>query len=345
MECNVVFAGDRDGWLKARAEDAASISGSEAAAVLGVSPFASEWDVWRQKRGEAPAFSGNEATRRGSRWEGVVLEEYADAADAKVVTPGALVGRSSATHVLLAHREHAWLRQSPDAFAERNGELGQVEAKTARRGGDWSPEPGVVIERWDDSFAALIPSHIAVQAYVQLEVTGLPWNDVCALVPTGGWLGVRWVRVMRDAETQAALVERLGAWRERHLVAGEEPAVDGSDACTAHLASRFPRDEKLVRGATDDEAAMMRELHACRASKDAAEERAKALCNELIASAAGAKLTFPGGAKAPYGQPQKCGGGARIDADALRSQFPDVAAAVTRQTAPSMTFRTYRMEG
>ena len=335
----------REAWAAAR-RDPTTLGASEVAAALGVHPHMEAWALWEIKRTQREperAANAEAVLQRGHRWEAAVLAEYEDASGCRVVAPSELLA-PGAQLVTLARRDTPWLRESPDAFATdaRTGELGHVEAKTALYRDAWSPEQGVLIERWDDGCETLLPPHYAVQAYVQLAVTSLPWNDVCALVPHGGWLAVRWVRLLRDEDTQGQIVEAAEAWRARHLLGDEPPPVDGSRPCNRFLARAFqPRDARV---ATSDEAAKLRELAAVRAQRKALEARADVLANELVAAAEGARLMFSSDAGAPYGQPQASAGRTTVDVARLRKEFPDAFARCSRVGAPSVSFNTYRFE-
>lgn len=346
MPLTVDFYGDRTSWLAAR-RDPFSIGASEAAAALGVSPYMDPWAFWELKQGHAEARDEREEVvlSRGSRWEPVVLAEYADASGAKIVEPGAHFGRKG-TIVTLSNTAFPWLRESPDAFViDRYGVLGHAEAKTAMDRDAWTSERGMVIDRWSDGCENLMPPYYAVQAYVQLAVTDLPWNDVCALVPSNGWLEVRWLRLMRDNDTQDAIVESLGAWREKHLIGGDPPDVDGSSACNRYLARRMNVPQKRAsRVATPEEAAAMREVAALRAQTKAAEERVKALTNSLVVSAGESVVRISDDKKGPYGQAEPNAGRTTIDSKRLKDEFPDAYAACKRTSAPSVSFATYRFE-
>jgi predicted phage-related endonuclease len=294
----------REAWLAARlAPDTAGAS--DAAVMLGVSPYATPWAFWESKRRTADEKRVDVLTR-GHRWESAVLAEYEDESGCQLVSVEQACG---APIVTIAHPDTPWLRQTPDSFAidPRLG-LGQPEAKTAMHAHMWSPERGIVIDRWEDRFAELVPAHYAVQGYIQLHSSMLPWVDLCALVLGGGWLQVRWVRLLRDLETQAALVAALTEWRERHLLGGEPPPVDGSDACNHYLARTTPLLEfKPKRVATDDERTMMERLALVRARSKADEAEGELLRNRLVVAANGCRLLV-GHPAGPYGQAQATGG-------------------------------------
>jgi predicted phage-related endonuclease len=334
----------RAAWLASRA-DRRVIGASEAAMALGVSPYGTAWSLWESKQGPTAEKRGDQL-QRGQRWESAVLAEYEDESGREVLTPSTAVQLDGGI-VVLANRRVPWLRETPDAFAiDRRGELGQVEAKTAVQAHVWSPEPGIVIERWDDAHASLIPPHIAIQGYVQLIVTDLPWVDVCALVPRGRWLTLRYVRLERDVDTQQQLESALTEWRERHLLHGEPPAVDGSEACNHYLARAFPSASgarKPQRGAAPDELARMVELAEVRQQIKALEARADLLRNELLQRAEGHKLTV-GFKTGPYGQTEISAGRLSVDLEGLRREAPELVARHEHRGAPSAAFKLYRFD-
>jgi predicted phage-related endonuclease len=340
-------------WLAARSQPD-TIGASEAAIALGVSPYGTPWTLWERKR-TTQADTGSEVMQRGNRWESAVLAEYEDASGNAVCAAGDPLGMGALISpptggriVMLESARLPWLRQTPDAFArDRSGELGQVEAKTAMQARDWTPEPGLVIESWRDDYADLVPAHYAVQGYVQLIVSGLPWVDLCALVPRGMWLAVRYVRLQRDPETMDALELALTEWRQRHLVNGEPPELDGSDACNRYLAGKFASangKNRPERTASAEERELMAQLNAVRQLAKHSKERGDVLRNALLASAEGLRLRAGLSQRDPYGQPQATGGGAYVDMDALRREAPELVARHTKQKQQGATFRTYRFD-
>jgi predicted phage-related endonuclease len=331
---------DRAAWLAGRS-DPTAIGASEAAAVLGIHPQLDAWTLYDRKVNGVSAASTSAVLGRGQRWESVVLAEYADASGSRVQEPGAYFGKAGYI-VTVANDAFPWLRSSPDAFAWQDGVLGHVEAKTAMHREGWSPDGGIVIDRWADEAAALVPPHYAIQAYVQLAVTDMPWNDICALVPFGGWLAVRWVRVMRDAETQGQIVEALSEWRDRHLVAKEPPSIDGTESCNRWLARKFER--RAERPASVEERAMIERVASLRAEGKKISEEVKNIANALVSACEGSRLTF-GGKGSPYGQPQYTKGRTTVDAKVLAEKFPEAHAACLKVGAPSVSFKTYGFKG
>ena len=69
------------------AERAKGIGSSDAAAVMGLSPFLTPYELWMQKTGRSEGFAGNEATKRGDILEPAILEMVAVEIEQKVVQP------------------------------------------------------------------------------------------------------------------------------------------------------------------------------------------------------------------------------------------------------------------
>jgi predicted phage-related endonuclease len=326
---------DRAAWLASR--DPLSIGASEAAMALGISPYGSPFDLWERKRGVILPDSPQLA--RGRKWEARVIEDYAQEADVQVIDPAIHLGGKPGI-VTMLHGDFPWLRCSPDAFSRSNGILGGVEAKTSTDPGAWTPEAGTVIEAWSDDYASLIPAHYAVQVYVSLEISGLPYWDLCAMVPSAGWLEVRWVRIMRDPGTQFQMTLALAKWQELHLVRGTPPPTDGSGACNRHLSAAFTK--RPARESTGEELAMLMEFAAIKGQIKALEERSDLLKNQLIQVADGSRLNANSAKGSPYGQPQFNAGKKGIDTEKLASEFPEAFDACQKKGAPFTTFNLYK---
>ena len=63
----------REAWLEARR---GSLGGSDAAAVLGVNPYASPYSLWAEKTGRVPEKPDNEAMRLGRDLEDYVVRRW-----------------------------------------------------------------------------------------------------------------------------------------------------------------------------------------------------------------------------------------------------------------------------
>lgn len=99
----IVRGATREEWLRARRE---GIGSSEAGAVLGVSHFATPWEVWDAKV-NGTAVAENAAMRMGHKLEGVVAELFEE-------RTGLEVDPRSAGDWLAVDEARPWLRVSPD---------------------------------------------------------------------------------------------------------------------------------------------------------------------------------------------------------------------------------------
>jgi hypothetical protein len=338
---------DEPAWL---AERQAHIGGTDAAAILGLSPWAGPWDVFSSKRhGTQQERSPEELVKlaEGRRWERHVLEEY------MLERPAVqLLDQPGILHV--THAAHPWASASPDALGTEfpSGVMGGVEAKAYGDPDQWNGERVIVHAPPLEEGVWPIPVHVAVQVLWYLEVTGLPWWDVAVLLPRQRRMPeCRVYRVYSDAARQRELLERVGEWRERHLVAGVEPTIDGSEACLRHVVGKYdPDPDKPVRAATEEEAALVAAYASLgRQIQDREASRAQ-VRNELLAAiGAGYGLTFPG----PDGKPAKAlairaKGRTTISVSDVEKSAPDIFTALkerglVKHGEPSTSIRTYNL--
>jgi len=280
---------DRDSWLAGRKAGEHRIGASTVAAVLGVSPWRSPWEVFSAAQGvpENTARNDRDLTR-GQRWEGFVRELYAEKTGAELAWP------YETDDVIVYRHDLPWLAVSPDHYVIRDGEKGGLEIKTDQdaRGAKWG-EDGTVIEAWGPESAKVCPPHYALQVYGCLAVTGLPWWDLVVLL--GGY-EIRVIRIMRDEKTQAALVRKVGAWRQRHLIEEKLPIIDGSGACRRHLGKGGHNGER--RSASDEEESLVAELARLQSEEKTMKRRISLLRNQIMGSMDGFYgLLLDGGAR------------------------------------------------
>jgi len=222
-----VFA-SRDEHMAARDAGEYRIGASTVPEILGTSSYGSPWDVFLRKR--HPQYVTRRetaATRRGQAMEGVVIAEYAEETGAELLWPAPPKGA-----VIVRGEAQPWLAVSPDHFVRHEGVIGGLEVKNYSNPDAWG-ETGTVIERYVAQAVEVIPAHVLTQVYASLAATGLPWWDVAVLF-IQQW-ELRTFRVLADEKLQGRLMETIEAWRERHLVQGIEPPVDGTSGCTKGL--------------------------------------------------------------------------------------------------------------
>lgn len=135
------------------------IGGSEIAAVMGLSPFATPLDIWRAKVLGQNDVEETPAMRAGKRFEPHVLAAYA-----RTLPEGSRVWTPERT-------VDGYRRCTPDALAEANGWQRVVEAKTTIMGREWG-----------DEGTDEVPLHYAVQGTWYMDLLGLEEADYPVII-------------------------------------------------------------------------------------------------------------------------------------------------------------------
>lgn len=183
MNAQLKLLDDRAAWLEARRH---GVGGSDAGAIVGVSPWSTPLDVYNSKV-EPPEDHDNAAMEWGRRIEPIVRQAYSDK-----------TGRTVQTPAMLQHPQHAWMLANLDGIADGGRVL---EIKTARTGKGWGEEGSDQIP---------LPYLIQVQHY--MAVTALPVADVAVLI---GGSDFRLYEVPADADLQAGLIASEAAFWQR----------------------------------------------------------------------------------------------------------------------------------
>ena len=212
-------------WLAERAKD---VTSTQVAALFGVSPYLTEFELWHQKRnGIVEAFEENNRTRWGNRLEETIAKGFAEEAGlATLHRPGVYLRR-------VGQRIGA----SFDFFALCQGELCIIECKNVD---SWEHK-----ENWLDTEA---PGHIELQVQTQLLLSGYRRAFIVALV--GGNNLVVHEREP-DAEVQAAIVEKVTAFWSS-VDAGIEPKPDFVRDAERVLAMNSRSDDAVWLDAEND---------------------------------------------------------------------------------------------
>lgn len=207
---------ERQQWLATRRT---GIGGSDAAAILGLSPWRSQMDVWLDKRGLAEERRDPDADfllDLGLLMEPVLTDLYRRETH-RETHPGTLV----------RHKDAPILLGTPDRIC--NDELRGVELKTENQFTDNFGEPNT----------DQIPDHYLIQVAHYMAITELPVWDVAVL---HGGTRFAVYTVERDLELETQMVERLLAWWQQHIVRGVPPDVDNSNAWRVYLHKKYPHE-------------------------------------------------------------------------------------------------------
>ena len=201
----------REEWLNARRE--CGIGASEAAAVVGVSPWMTPMELWRLKVGAAQAkdLSGSAAVSRGVRMEPVLRDLYA------AMHPHYTVDYHA--YDILYQEDRPWLFATLDGeVSDDQGRRGILEIKTS------SPNGKIGWAKWDGR----IPDNYLTQILHQMLATGYEFVDLMAsLENMDGDLSIRTYHFERaeQADNMAWLLEREEDFYKNHVLTGTPPAA------------------------------------------------------------------------------------------------------------------------
>ena len=172
---------DHNSWIQFRANR--GIGGSEAAAIVGESPWMTSRDLWEIKCGlkGRTDLSDNPLIEQGHRMEGAIRELY------KSYHPDYKVTYHQ--YDLLYQSERPWLFATLDGeITDENGRKGILECKTS------SPQSKVDWDKWYFQ----IPKPYMIQILHQLLATGWEFVDLIAcLINKEGDFVVRTYRFER----------------------------------------------------------------------------------------------------------------------------------------------------
>jgi len=198
-------------WLENRRD---GIGGSDVAAILGMSPWRSPYQVWADKTGQLPINdAGNEFTHWGDIMEPILATEF-------VAATGKKVYRQNKT---FCHPKYDFLRANIDR--DIAGEPGFLEIKTAMefKSSEWV----------DDEVPA--PYLLQVQHY--MNVLDRPYCYFATLVGGHHFLIKK---IDRDQQVIDQVQPILVDWWQKHIIAGEPPVVDGTDSTKRTLQLLYP---------------------------------------------------------------------------------------------------------
>lgn len=202
----------RETWLAGR--QAQGIGGSEAAAIVGMSPWMTPLDLWKNKLGvvNPKDLSGNAAVEQGVKWEPILRDLFA------------------ATHPefemwhhpydILCQEERPWLFATLDGeLLNEDGKYGVLEIKTA------TPNGKAGWEKWNNG---RMPDNYYCQVLHELLATGYDYVRLFAcLFSLDGSYTIKTYEIERsDAEEDMEwLLEQEQAFYKKNILGGVMPSM------------------------------------------------------------------------------------------------------------------------
>lgn len=177
------------------------LGSSDAAAVLGLDRFRSAWDVWAQKTGRDSGFEGNEATRRGVRFEPMLLDWAEEELGVKLLRDQFF---AKPNHPLCANLDAL----CPNEYL--------VEAKSSNAVGTDSNGYG-------DDGSDQVPDRVTIQVHHQFAVTGLRLAYVPVVIPVFGRFDFRMYRIERNDKLADVIAEKGCEFWINHVEADMPP--------------------------------------------------------------------------------------------------------------------------
>lgn len=210
---------DREAWLKQRQK---SIGGSDAAALVGLSLYATQYTVWADKTGRLPPLDDNEAMRQGRDLEDYVAHRFTEASGKK------------------ARRKNRMLYNSQFPFAHANidrdivGERAGLECKTTSV---------MNLKKFKNGE---FPEQYYAQCVHYIAVTGADRWYLAVLILGREFL---WFVIERDQDEIDALMNAEREFWEQYVIPDVPPPVDGLHPTTSALNAMFPNsvsEEKMI---------------------------------------------------------------------------------------------------
>jgi putative phage-type endonuclease len=199
-------------WEEART--GLTVTATEIAAVVGLSPWMSRFTLWHKKAGlPTPPFEMNPAVEWGNRLEDAVAQKWEDE------HPGLLAAPAGTWR----HRDREWQRATPDRliypqpaneFEIPEQAVGLLEVKTSPTGDDWGPSDA------EDG----VPLWYRCQIQWQLDTLGL---DVCHVAVLISGHDYREYTVAYD-ETDATILRDAAERFLDDVRRGNRPPIDGA---------------------------------------------------------------------------------------------------------------------
>ena len=207
----------RDEWLGFRRSH---VGGSDVAAIMGLSPWRTAYQVWAEKAGlaEPEDISDRPRVEWGTRLEGEVAHKFSET---HRDLPSVTLPDGPEVVTVMVSRSRPWAMATLDGFTTGgDGSNGVLEIKTAHY---------PTSKLWGESGtgAGGVPAHYLAQVNHYLSVTGWDRADVAVLID--GW-DYREYAFDCDPTDVAAVTGAVDRFWEDNVRAGVPPEVVGADA-------------------------------------------------------------------------------------------------------------------
>lgn len=244
-----------------KVDRATGIGSSEIAAIVGINPYQSAFDIWIEKTGKLPkefAQQESEAAKWGKILQQPIAAEYARR------TKKALVFLFDEP---IRHGERSWQISSPDAIVPSENLDVEIKAPGLRQA-----------VRYGDPGTDQIPDEHFVQVQWQLSTLGYEHANLVVLL---GGQDFRIYNIARDRALEAALLSAGFEFWTKHVQADKPPPISATDTTHDYLKAMFPKNRLALRDATTEEMFLVTQYAAAKAIESKTKEDAETLGNAL----------------------------------------------------------------
>lgn len=314
MKNNSVISPNKEEF---RANRSGGIGSSDIAAVMGVDPYRTPYQLWLEKTGREERSGDNKFTIAGTRMEGVVAEYFEDQLCAHF-------NRESLQEITFFHPQHDYLLASPDRHYQRvQGDqlvFGLLECKTTQKNID----PEFLPEQWfcQNQYQAAI-----------VAATGRWQVDECAVAWFFRGLDFNYHLFEYDPAFGDMLLNEAGEFWVNYVLKDIPPPLHGA----ADVEKAFPRHRagKVIK-ASDELMQEYEQLVKVRAQikelqdqEEAIKERFKVIMQDAEAVEYFDEILVTWRASKPV---------RRLDTKRLRDEQPDVFERYAREYPPTRPF-------
>lgn len=246
------------------AERRTGLGASDLGAILGLDPYRTPFQVWAEKTGRAPAFSGNLATRAGSYLEEFIAREYTRETGNRVQRWRTCLRHPQAP--LLAHPDRLVI--PPGQFRAHAGRRLRTDKGLECK--HTSVYAAGAQSEWGAAGSDQVPGRFLLQCAQNMALAEVPHWDLAVLI---GNAELRVFHLHRDPELEGLLIEEGSRWWQDYVVADMPPPPSSE----GEARQRWPRHAPGVTRTLDE--AAWADLQAYRQLK----EQAAALEGQLTA--------------------------------------------------------------
>ena len=258
MEGTVTIQEQRETWLKERRS---GIGGSDAAAILGVSPWRTALDIYSDKRGISPL--STEPTSPmwwGTAMEDLIAKRYCEMTGFTICEdkPG-----------IYRHGTHKELLGTPDRLVTVSGNVRGLEIKTSSQ---------YLAQEWGNPGTDDVPTYYAAQCAHYMAVCDVDSWDLAVLI---GGNDLRIFTLYRDLELEKSMIKTLTSWWKAHVLAGIPPEPSDPADESRYLKNLFPRNVGERKEADEEIQEVASKLEKALEYMTVAEERVEMCRNAL----------------------------------------------------------------